>query len=345
MADRRVAPLACGLVALAALAGCGVPAASSGAAAGPALAPVPGSPTRTVPAGTTPATPTGTGSSGTVSGTPSRTPTATTGATPTAVPTIGDLVADTIGFGPPTSSVGFERPASWSKRRLSTPDGTALRNRTVYSSDDGRFAATVEISPATTTTPYSSASALARSNRRTGRNAYRELSVAGGPGDGATWEFLYTDPSTGVRRHALDHFATVGATDLALLVTAPVDDWPQARALWRTMVASVRPGAVPPDWSGPVDPSAAPSPTGFPSQTAAPAPSGEPSPATSGSPSPATSDGPTASPSSRTRPTFRLGSTATSTTGVTSTTRTTRTGRARATATAAASGDPTEHQG
>ncbi len=200
------------------------------------------------------------------------------------------LVDEEISYG--HRSLRYVAPEGW-RSRVVLRNGE--RNRTFITSPDGAIVLIVEISDATSTSPRDSAYQHEQSKRD---KQHKFLGVRPGPGAGATWEYTYVDNSTGLRRHAQDWFATVGATDLALFVSAPPSRWPTAVALWQRMVDRVRPGDQPPAYSGPSQPTASPvSSTPVPEPTpSSDGPSGGVSP--SGSASPVPSDGvATAAPS------------------------------------------------
>ena len=274
------AAVAVGLVA-ATCASCAVPRTESDA--GPALASpaATGRPVPSTPTATSPVTVTSTASpapSVTVTATPSDTPVSTA---PTAAGVT--LRADTVALGPPTRSVHFSRPVGWTETRVTTPDGARLRNRTIFRDPDGRLALTVEIAPASTSSPLTAAfgAQAARSDR--GTPGYRLVRIENGPGDGATWEFLST--VGGVARHSADWFATVGSTDLAVFVTGPAGDWDAAHDVWERVVDSVEAGETPPGYAGPTAP-------GTPTTT----PSGSPLPTPSPTATEAPTDGATVAP-------------------------------------------------
>lgn len=264
MADRspprcrsRAATAVAGLVVVA-CASCAVQRTES--AAGPALA-SPAATVRPVPTSAAPTAPVTSPSTSpstvvpTASTSSSATPTVTSVPTPTDAPsTTSEVVlrADTISFGPPTRSVHFSRPARWTQSRVTTSDGARARNRTIFRSPDGGLSLTVEIAPASTSSPLTSAfgAQAARSDR--GTPGYRLVRIENGPGDGATWEFLST--VGGVARHSADWFATVGSTDLAVFVTGPARDWDAAHGIWARVVDSVEAGEEPPGYPGPTPP-------------------------------------------------------------------------------------------
>lgn len=263
-----------GLVVLA-CASCAVPRTES--AAGPALA-SPAATGRPVPSTSTAS------SAATVTATASPSVTATPSDTPVSTaPTAAEvpLRADTVALGPPTRSVHFSRPVGWTETRVTTPDGARSRNRTIFRDPDSGLALTVEIAPASTSSPLTAAfgAQAARSDR--GTPGYELVRIENGPGDGATWEFLST--VGGVARHSADWFATVGSTDLAVFVTGPARDWDAAHDVWERVVDSVEAGETPPGYAGPTAPAtvtatATPSattvpttsPTGLPTAPASP---------------------------------------------------------------------------
>lgn len=277
---RRAAATVAGTALLAVLAGCGSPtdvgvAAGPALAAPPTLAPPP-TPVATVKPGTG-ATPGPGNSPG-----PGPTTTPTRGATsapasPDPTPTAqlrrlirGTIIAD-------DRSLSVLRPAAWSPTRADTEPS---RNRTFYQDSDHRYLIIVEISPATATNPYASALQFASNRQSSLKNSYAAVGTRSGPDGGASVEYYYTDPAGGQRRHAIDWFATVGSTDVALFAAGPSADWASVHRLWQRMVDSVRAGPNPPGYAGPGSPTAGPSPAG--SATDSPTTGG----GTTGSPSP-----------------------------------------------------------
>lgn len=264
-------------------------------AAGPALA-SPVATVRPVPTSAAPRVPVSSPATvvPTASTSPSATATATSVPTPTDAATTAEVAlrADTISFGPPTRSVHFSRPADWTQSRVTTSDGSRVRNRTIFRSPGSGLSLTVEIAPATTSSPLTSAfgAQAARSDR--GTPGYRLVRIENGPGAGATWEFLST--VGGVARHSADWFATVGSTDLAVFVTGPAGDWDTAHGIWGQVVDSVEAGQEPPGYAGP-PPSASPTTTPSPTATT-PVPSSSPTPTVAPTDPSTVAPGPTPGP-------------------------------------------------
>ena len=174
-------------------------------------------------------------------------PTATTTGGSTAVPapsgnggaaSVGSLSATEIGYG--NRSLRLSAPDGWVR---TTPLLTSQRNRTQWTEPDGTVLVLVEINDASGTDPLTIARWHDAERQSSGNGGYVQGSgrVTPGPGNGATWEYSYRDNS-GVRLQALDWFAPVGSTDVALFVSAPPGNQTAARALWVRMIDSTAAG-------------------------------------------------------------------------------------------------------
>ncbi len=263
--SRSARVLSAGLVTVGLLAGgCGVPRAES-QTGGPALGtagpvpPVPSAPT---------ASATSTGASTT---TRSATPTASDSPTTPSRAEDTALVATEIDYD--DRSLQFDAPRGWTR---TTRLRNAERNRTDFTEPGSDVLVRVEIADPTGNTPLFAAR-WSDATRRGQGGRYALRGISSGPREGATWEYTYVDAS-GRTLRAVDWFATVGSTGVALYVSAPVGEWSAARALWSRMVDSVRAGDSPPGWTGPGDSSPSPRSSATPADDTGPTEEPEASP-------------------------------------------------------------------